>query len=137
MTTENTLDFGPLAAQINTILESIEVTEQSSLFIMAALQRSNELAVLLALAQGKPWPFRKELSPLTRDINDYFKAIETRLSAPMADTLTPEQVEAEAQLRDECVERVDAARIVALSMLTHMSAAIEMSKPSTSNLKAV
>ena len=118
-------------------VRAIEETDENRMFIQSALMRATELQMLLALAQEKQWPFRKELSPLSKEINDYFVAIEKRLNVPLPDTLTEEELEAEVVRRDDVSANLDGARIVAVSLLAHLSLAIMATKPETPNLKAV
>lgn len=136
MATEQ-LAIKALGERIVETVNSIEATEANQMFLQSALMRATELQMLLALAQEKQWPFRKELSPLSNEINDYFVAIEKRLNTPIPDTLTQEQIEDEVSRRDDVAANLDGARIVAVSLLAHLTLAIMATKPETPNLKAV
>lgn len=126
-----------LAKGLFKALDSVTETPDNAMFVRMATNRLHEFSLMFALANGEPWPIRKELQPLSNHVNEFFDAINKRLNAPLPDSLTEAELEGHVAVRDECVERLDAARIAALSMLVHLSAGIDMTVPKSANLKAV
>lgn len=131
-------ELQPLFEKIDAFIKTIPNNEMTGFFMTAAAHRNTELLVLLSMAQEKPYPWRKELRPISHEINEFIKACEVRNERPLVeDPEHPERLEEQIALREETALRIEQSRLSALCMLAHLNMALECAVPQPANLKAV
>lgn len=122
--------------QMKAAVNSIERTDENATMLDAAKARIHEFTALVTMANGEPWKFRKELRPISQQMNETILAIEARLGAEItADDKG--DVEEQMAIREDGLFRLDAARINSVLALVHLSAALDASTPPSPPLKAV
>ena len=135
--TFNRAQLEQLGALIDQTLQGINVTDENQHAVLAAVRTFGELMALLTMAGSGQWPFRKELQPLSNQVTEFIRAVEKRINVPLPD-VSAEELEPMIQERENCNLHLEHARQTSISLLTHLSLAINISEPRRPpNLKAV
>lgn len=101
----------------------------------SAKARLVEARALMLLAAEQPYPFRKELRPLSAEFNEFIAAIEKRNNR-MIDEVDGNVAE-QMEKREQAALWLDQARIMATLTLVHLSHALDETTPPPANLKAI
>lgn len=119
-------DISVNVLELKQFLAAIPVSDENKGLIAAADTRLVEFMALATMAAGEPYPFRKELAPITQEMNQTVMAIEKRFEAEF-EAVPADELEALMAVREDGMWKLDAARIMMLLSLVHMSHAIDTS----------
>lgn len=142
MTTTETDQKEPSLKELFTkILEFVKMipeTDDNEIYLTASAMHNAELCCFLAMASGNKYPWRKELRPISHEINEFITACERRNERPLVeDPEHPELLEDQIALREHAAKQIENARVSALAMLVHLNSALEVAVPQPANLKVV
>ncbi len=107
------------------LIDAIPVTDSNFTLITAARARLHEAQALASIAAGLPWPFAPALSPLSRAVDDFIQHIETLNVQPLpADAEGDNTINQRIQLKEDCLDALDQAKIAAITLMTHLNKAL-------------
>lgn len=101
----------------------------------SAKARLVEARALLLLAAEQPYPFRKELRPLSAEFNEFMASIEKRANRVIDEA--DGDVNGQMEKREQALLWLDQARIMATLTLVHLSHALDETNPPPANLKVI
>lgn len=101
------------------------VKEDTFFMYRAAKARLLELDIQMRLLQGVPLDLHHKTHPLTLAVNDLIKSVEVENNKVIDESTEDAHVEAILIAREDVDMHLDNARVAALAMMAHLSAALK------------